>query len=83
MPYKSEKQRRFIQGVAHGSITDSGMSQADAQSFAAHSKGKPIAKKKAAKKKAKARGKQSRGDAAKRKKSKEIKRVISTAPGSH
>lgn len=39
MPYKSDRQRGFIEGLASGSITDPDFSQAEAQSFASHSRG--------------------------------------------
>lgn len=53
MPYQSEKQRRFVKGVASGSIRDPDFTQAEAQSFASHSKGLPVRKPKAKKAKTK------------------------------
>lgn len=47
MPYQSAKQRRFVKGVASGSIKNKDFSQEEAKKFEKHSDTLPVKKKRA------------------------------------
>lgn len=42
MPVKSEAQRRFMEGVAHGDIKKKGLSKEEAKEFLSHKPSKPL-----------------------------------------
>ena len=53
MPFKSDRQRRYVEGLAHGNIAPrkGGMSKEEAKQFASHSEGKKPAPRPAPRKK--------------------------------